>query len=140
MPLPEKWTPFGEIDLLDRRMRRMFTGLGLIPTLTPAADIYEADDELVIEIEVPGFGEKELEIEVSDHTLTVKGERKEEKETKEKTLRLRERLEASFERSFVLPTGADSEHQSATYGKGVLTLHVPKAVQAEPRKIEIAAK
>ena len=138
MPLLEKWTPFGEVDVLDRRMRRMFAGLGLVPTLTPAADIYEADDELVVELEVPGFGEKEIEIEVSDHTLTVKGERKEEKDTKEKDLRLRERLEATFERSFVLPTEADSEHLTATYAKGVLTLHVPKAVRAQPRKIEIA--
>ena len=58
----------------------------------------------------------------------------------EKALRLRERLEATFERSFVLPTEADSEHLTATYDKGVLTLHVPKAVRAEPRKIEIASK
>lgn len=142
MPLLEKWTPFGEVDVLDRRMRRMFSGLGLVTTLTPAADIYEADDELVVELEVPGFGEKEIEIEieVSDHTLTVKGERKEEKETKEKDLRLRERLEATFERSFVLPIEADSERLTATYGKGVLTLHVPKAVRTKPRKIEIATK
>ncbi len=137
MPLLEKWTPFGEVDLLDRRLRRMFAGAGLVPTLTPAADIYDADDELVVELEVPGFGENELEIEVSNHTLTVKGERKEEKETKEKALRLRERLETTFERSFVLPIEADSEHLTATYGKGVLTLHVPKAVRAAPRKIEI---
>ena len=89
--------------------------MGLVPTLTPAADIY--DDELVVELEVPGFGENELEIEVSNHTLTVKGERKEERETKEKALRLRERLETTFERSFVLPTEADSERLTATYGK-----------------------
>ena len=131
--------PLGEIDVFDRRLRRMFGGLGLLPTLTPAADIYEADDEFVVELEVPGFDEKELEIEVSDHTLTVKGERTEEKEIKEKTLRLQERLDARFARSFVLPTEADSEHLSAIYGKGVLTLHVPKATQAKPRKIEIAA-
>lgn len=136
MPLLEKWTPFGEVDVLDRRMRRMFSGLGLVTTLTPAADIYEADDEL----EVPGLGEKEIEIGISDHTLTVKGERKEEKETKEKDVRLRERLEASLERSFVLPIEADSERLTATYGKGVLTLHVPKAVRTKPRKIEIATK
>jgi HSP20 family protein len=139
MPVLEKWTPFGEVDLLDRRMRRMFAGLGLVPSLTPAADIYDAADELVVELEVPGFGEKDLEIEVSDHTLTVKGERTEEKETKEKTLRLRERLEASFERSFVLPVEADSERLTATYGKGVLTLRVPKAAPVKPHKIEISA-
>jgi HSP20 family protein len=138
--LLEKWTPFNEVDLIDRRMRRMFAGLGIVPMVTPAADIYEADDELVVELEVPGYGEKELEIEVVDHTLTVRGERKEEKDEKEKELRLRERLEASFERTFILPTEADSEHLTATYGKGVLTVHVPKAAHAEPRKIAIAPK
>jgi HSP20 family protein len=138
MTLLEK-RPVGEIDVFDRRLRRMFGGLGLLPTLTPAADIYEADDEFLVELEVPGFDEKELEIEVSDHTLTVKGKRTEEKEKTEKTLRLQERLDASFARSFVLPTEADAEHLSAIYGKGVLTLHVPKAMQAKPRKIEITA-
>ena len=139
MPLLEKWTPFSEVDIIDRRMRRMFAGLGIVPTITPAADIYEADDELVVELEVPGYGEKELEIEVADRTLTVKGERKEAKD-QTKALRLRERLEATFERTFVLPTEADSDHLTATYGKGVLTVHVPKTAHAEPRKIAIAPK
>jgi HSP20 family protein len=140
MAVLERWTPFGELDLLDRRMRRAFAGLGLGPAVIPAADVYEVPDELVLELDVPGFGEKELEIEVTDHTLTVKGERREEKETKEKTLRLQERLETSFERSFVLPTETDSEHLTATYDKGVLTLHVPKTPAARPRKIEIATR
>jgi HSP20 family protein len=140
MPLLERWTPFSEIDLLDRRMRRMFGGLGLVPTtIVPAADIYEDADAFVVELEVPGFDEKELGIEVSDHTLTVTGERKEEKEKEENTLHLRERLEASFERSFVLPVEVDSEHLSAAYSKGVLTLRAPKKVLAKPRKIELAA-
>src|SRR5262245_6306141 len=135
----EKWTPLGELDLLDRRMRRAFAGLGLVPAIVPPTDVYELDDELVLELDVPGFDERELDIEVTDHKLTIKGERTEEKETKEKTLRLRERLETSFERSFVLPTETDSEHLTATYEKGVLTLHVPKTAQAKPRRIEIAA-
>jgi HSP20 family protein len=138
MALLEKWAPFGELDLIDRRMRRMFAGLGVVPAVIPATDVYEADDELVLELEVPGFDEKDLAIEVIDHTLTVKGERSADTEVKDKTLRLQERLETSFERSFVLPTETDSEHLTATYGKGVLTLHVPKTAQATPRKIEIA--
>jgi HSP20 family protein len=129
MPVLEKWTPFGAAHVRGSRDR---------PAM-PAADIYDAEDELVVELEVPGFAEKELDIEVADHTLTVKGERTEEKEKLETTLRLRERLEASFERSFVLPTEADSKHMTATYGEGVLTLRVPKAARVKPHKVEISA-
>ncbi len=138
MPLLERWTPFRDLDLMDRRMRRFFEDLGVVPALTPAADVYETDGELVVELEVPGFDEKELEIEVRDHTLSVSGERKEEMERKEKTLRLRERLEKRFERRFELPVEADSEHVTAAYAKGVLTVHVPKTTTTEkPHKIEI---
>jgi HSP20 family protein len=137
MPVLEKWTPFRELDLIDRRMRRLFSELGVAPALTPAADIYERGDEYVVELEVPGYDEQDLDIEVIDHTLTVKGARREETEKKENDLRLHERLESSFERSFVLPAEVDSPHLKAMYGKGVLTLHLPKAVKAEPLKIEI---
>jgi HSP20 family protein len=83
MPLLEKWTPFRELDLMDRRMRRFFEELGVAPALAPAADLYETEGEVVDELAVPGFDEKELEIVVSDHVLAVSGEREEEKERRE---------------------------------------------------------
>jgi HSP20 family protein len=138
MPPLEKWTPLRELDLIDRQVRRFFGDLGFAPALTPAADIYETDGELVVELEVPGFDEKELEIEVRDHTLSVTGEREEKTERKEKALRLRERLETRFERRFELPPDVDSEHVTAEYTKGVLTVHVPKTAHEQPRKVEIA--
>ena len=137
MPLLEKWTPFRELDLMDRRMRRFFEELGVAPALAPAADFYETEGEVVVELEVPGFEEKELEIVVSDHVLAVSGEREEEKERTEKTLRLHERLEKRFERRFELPTDVDSEHVTAKYAKGVLTVRVPKTAHEKPRTIEI---
>lgn len=142
MPVLEKLSPFRDIDLIERRMRRMFSDIPFpfMPALTPAADVYETDGEFVVELEVPGYEEKELDIEVSDHMLTIRGAREEEIEKKEKALRLHERLEATFERRFELPVETDSEHLSAIYSKGVLTLHVPKTVQLQPRKIEIAKK
>jgi HSP20 family protein len=136
----EKWTPFSELDVIERRMRRIFEDLGLAPGLTPAADIFETGDEYVVELEVPGFDQKELLVEVSDHTLTVKGDRSAEVEKEEKTLRLRERLETTFERRFRLPSETDSEKLKADYAKGVLTVHVPKAETLKPRKVEIAKK
>jgi HSP20 family molecular chaperone IbpA len=72
-----KWSPFEDLDSVERRMRPMFEEVGFAPTLLPAADIYETEDEFVVEVEVPGYEETELGIEVSDHRLTTKGERKE---------------------------------------------------------------
>lgn len=137
MPLIEKWTPLRELDLLDRRMRRFFEDLGVAPVLVPAADVYETDSELVVELEVPGFDEKELDVEIVDHTLAVIGRHEKKTETKEKTVRVHERIDSSFERRFELPSAVDSDHVEAEYAKGILTLHVPKTTRVSSRKVEI---
>ena len=130
-----KWSPFRELDLMERTMRRM---LGTpFESVLPAADVYETKDEFVVELEVPGYEEKELTIEVTDHVLTVKGGHEELKEQKEKAFRLHERLEKEFERRFALPTTVNSEKLTATFKKGVLELHAPKIEMAIPKKIPI---
>ena len=134
-----KWTPFRELDTVERRMRRMFEDIGFGPFTVPAADFYETARDYVIELEVPGFEEKELGIEVSDHTLTVKGERKEEAKEEEKAFRFHERLEKTFERQFYLPPEADTEHVKATFAKGVLKVLTPKALETTPRKVPIGS-
>ena len=132
-----KWSPFHELDSMERQMRRVFEGIGLAPVLLPAADIYETDDEFVMELEVPGYQEKELGIEVSDHTVTVKGERKEAKEEEEKSFYLRERLERKFERRFELPVDADTEHVRAKFATGILEVHAPKLAVSKPKTVAI---
>jgi HSP20 family protein len=134
-----KWAPFRDFDVIDRRLRRMLDDFGVTPAPLPAADLYETGKELVVELEVPGFDEKELALEVSDHTLTVKGERLQEKEETDKTFHLHERLEKHFARSFMLPVDADLDKVEASYGSGVLRVRVPKVEAAKPRKIEISA-
>ena len=106
----------------------------------PAADVYETDKELTFELEVPGFEEKELSVEVSDHTLVVKGEQLETKDEKDKQYRLHERLETTFERRFTLPLDADTTSIGAEFAKGVLIIHAPKVDVPKPRKVAIAAK
>jgi HSP20 family protein len=128
---------FFDFDAMDRRFRRMLEGIGFVPTLIPAADVYETGKEWVYELEVPGYEENELTLELSDHTLTVKGTREQEKEEKEKTFRLHERLEREFERTFALPPEVDTEHVTAMFVKGVLEVHAPKTSVTEARKIEI---
>jgi HSP20 family protein len=134
-----KWTPFWDLDVMERRMRRMLEDFGVAPSPLPAADMYETEKELVVELDVAGFEEKELALEVSDHTLTVKGERMKEKEEKEKSFYLHERLEKHFERKFTLPPEVDLEHVEATFKTGVLEVHIPKIEQAKARTIEIKA-
>jgi HSP20 family protein len=133
-----KWTPFRELDLMERRMRRMLEDVGFGPITMPAADIYETPEEFVVELEVPGFEEEDLGLEVTDHTLTVKGKAKAEQEKKDKTFLLHERLEHAFERRFQLPEDANTEKLVATFDSGVLAIHAPKAPEAKARKIEIA--
>ena len=132
-----KWAPFSELDVFERRMRRMLEDFGVAPAPLPAADMYETDKELVVELDVPGFEEKELVLEVTDHTLTIKGERLAETEEKRKSYYLQERIEKHFERRFTLPPEVDTEHIDATFRTGVLEVHVPKIEPLKARTIEI---
>jgi len=132
--------PLRELDSMERRARRIFDAWGLIPMLVPAADIYETHDELVVELEVPGFDEKDLDVEVTDHVLTVKGTRKETKEQDDKTFRLHERLDREFLRRFELPPEADTTKVKAVFTNGVLELHTPKTIEAKARRVTIATK
>ena len=135
-----RWNPLQELDSMERRMRRLFddVGIGVLPL--PPADAYETEREYVFEIEVPGFDEEQLTVEVTDHTLVVRGERAEEKEEKDKTFHLHERLAREFERRFELPAGAASDTMTAEFKDGVLTIRAPKTEAAAPHKVAIAGR
>ena len=137
MAVLERWTPFRDLELLDERIRHAFPGLGVASTVLPAADVFETGDEIVVELDVPGYAQKELKIEASEHRLTVTGERERASESKERKLRVHERLEARFERSFQLPAEADAGHVTATHANGVLTMHIPKTTKRSPIPITI---
>ncbi len=132
------WSPFRELGAMERRMRRMFSDLELTPRTVPAADLYEMDDEVVFGLVAPGFDKQELSVEVTDHTLSIKGERNEEKEEKEKAFYRRERLERSFERRFELPAETDPDKITASFAKGVLTIQTPRAIEAAAKAKKVA--
>ena len=132
-----KWTPFTELDSMERRMRRVFEEIGFAPVLAPAADVYETDEEFVVELEVPGYEEKELSIEVSDHLLVIKGSRTKSKEEERKEFTLHERLERAFERRFIVPSEADTEHLKAVFSEGVLEVHAEKLPAAKAKRVAI---
>lgn len=109
--------------------------------IAPAMDLVEKDGEYEVTAELPGIDEKNVEISLSNRTLTVKGEKSEEKERKEKDYFLSERRYGSFHRSFPLPDSVDSEKVEATFSKGVLTIRLPKTAEAQKpaKKIEVKA-
>jgi HSP20 family protein len=133
--------PFAELDAVERRMRRFFDEFGVIPAPLPAADLYETDGEYVLEVEVPGFAEPELDVSVSDHTLVVKGERTEKKEEQDgKAFRVQERLAKRFERRFELPRSVVVDRLGAEFENGLLKVHAPKTDAATSHKVEIVHK
>jgi HSP20 family protein len=135
------WNPLQELDVVERRMRRLFDDLGFPAAPLPAADAYETEGEYVFELEVPGYAREELAVEVVDHTLVVKGARTDEKERADeaKAFRLRERLAHRFERRFELPA-SPSSGVTADFDAGVLTVRAPKSASAKPHRVEIAAR
>ena len=142
-----RWNPFGEMSLLQNQMNRLFdTALQGWPDDsngttqgTPAADIYEAENELVVNLDLPGVDPKMIDIRVENNVLSIRGERQfEDKQNKENFHRV-ERSYGPFARSFTLSTAVDADKIRANYKSGVLSITLPKAEAAKPKRIQIAA-
>ncbi|MEZ5665937.1 MAG: Hsp20/alpha crystallin family protein [Alphaproteobacteria bacterium] len=117
--------------------RRTGAGLGA----APAVDVVEKDDGYEVNAELPGMAEKDIEVKLSNGSLTIRGEKKEESEQKDKNFYLKERRYGSFERSFRVPEGVDADKIAARFDKGVLTVMLPKKPEARKpeKKIEVKA-
>jgi HSP20 family protein len=107
--------------------------------LLPSMDVTETDKEIEITAELPGLEEKDVQINVADNLLTIRGEKKAEKEEKDKNHRLIERSYGSFERTLELPDGVNADAIKANIAKGVLKVTVPKPAPAQVKKIEVKA-
>jgi HSP20 family protein len=108
--------------------------------VAPAMDLIEKEKEYEISAELPGIDEKNVEIKVANRVLTIKGEKKDEKEEKQKDYYLSERRYGSFQRSFALPEGVDPDKIEANFAKGVLTVKLPKTVEAQKAEKKISVK
>jgi len=108
---------------------------------SPAVELTEDDKAYKVTAELPGLESKDVEVTVSDSMLTIKGEKQQEKEEKQKNYHLSERSYGSFQRSFMLPEGVDASKIAADLSKGVLTITLPKTAEAQkqPKKIEVKA-
>ena len=107
--------------------------------LMPSMDVIETDKEFEITAELPGLQEKDIQVNVADNVLTIKGEKKAEKEEKDKNYRMFERSYGSFYRTLDLPDGVNFDNIKATLLNGVLKVTVPKPAPAEVKKVEVKA-
>ncbi|MDG4887916.1 MULTISPECIES: Hsp20/alpha crystallin family protein [unclassified Mesorhizobium] len=108
--------------------------------VAPAMDLVEKANGFEISAELPGIDEKNVDIKLANNILTIKGEKNEEKEEKEKDYYLSERRYGSFQRSFQLPEGVDADKIDASFAKGVLTVKLPKTAEAQKAEKKITVK
>ncbi len=106
----------------------------------PAVDVTETDKAYEITAELPGMDEKNIDVKLANGILTIKGEKQDEKEEKQKDYYMRERSYGSFERSFQVPDGVDGDKIEANFKKGVLTLTLPKSAEAQKAEKKITVK
>ena len=157
---PQVWRPF---ETLRREVDRLFDDFGaefwrspfrrslssMEPMFqrefqagpAPAVDIVEKDNAYEVTADLPGFDEKNIEVKLQNGSLSIKGERKSEKEEKKRDYHLTEREFGSFERRFTLPEGVDADKIEANLKKGVLTVTLPKKPEAQKpaKKIDVKA-
>jgi HSP20 family protein len=143
-----RWDPFGELLSMQREMDRLIRRLGFGTTpesevetfaWMPRIDVKTSGDDMVVYAELPGLDRDDIDVEVTDGVLTIKGERKSEKESEKEGWLIRERSYGAFQRSLVLPEGVNPEAIRADYKDGVLEVHVPKAAEAlKPKTHRIA--
>jgi HSP20 family protein len=106
----------------------------------PAADVFETADEIVVEVDLPGHKQEELQIKVDGDVLTIAAERKAERAQKGDSYQRSERILGKFARSFTLPANIDSTRTVAKYEAGVLQIRLPKREEAKPRTIKVDVK
>jgi HSP20 family protein len=108
--------------------------------IAPAIDVAEREKEYEITAELPGMDEKDIEIRLANQSLTIKGEKKEEKQERRKDYHVSERRYGAFQRSFVVPEGVDADKIEASFSKGVLKVMLPKTAEAQKAERKITVK
>ena len=147
-----RWDPFRELNTLQDRMNRLFQdtwgGTGSLSTrgeeslmggsFIPPVDVYEDEHNIVLKMELPGVDQKDIEVQLENNVLTVRGERKLEKEEKQDNFQRIERRYGSFARAFTLPSTVSGESVTADSSNGVLKITLAKRAEAKPKQIKIS--
>ena len=136
---------------IDRLFDRTFSGIGLTPfsgdrpllpegMLKPTLDLSASDGEYTITVEIPGVDEKDIQLDIANDTLTIRGEKKQQKEEKDKNYYRMERSYGSFQRVLSLPADADQDGIEAIFSKGVLTVILPRKAAPKSKTKQIRVK
>ncbi len=138
------WSPMRDLLNMQHEIGRVFDSLfsdydsgSFVSQWAPRIDVMEHGDAYVIKAELPGVSKNDVKITLQDNVLTLRGEKKQEKEEKDLNFYRVERAYGTFERSFTLPTGVKNDRIDATYRDGVLTITLPKVEEAKPKEIEV---
>ena len=137
-----RWEPFRELAAVQNEMSRFMNGLlegngQATQSWVPTADVWETDDEVVYEFDLPGIPEEAISVELEDGALTIAAERTREQNVEDGKYFRFERRFGTFSRTIGLPQGVNEDAVSAKYEHGVLEVHVRKPEQPKPRKIQI---
>jgi HSP20 family protein len=140
-----RWDPFRDLITLQDRMNRLFdeSMRGARPadegttSWSPAVDIYETENEIVLKAELPEVNQKDIDIQIENSTLTIQGERKPDTTIKQENYHRIERATGRFNRSFTLPSLVDQEKIKAEYKDGVLRVELPKREERKPKQIKV---
>jgi HSP20 family protein len=145
-----RWDPFRDVPSLREAMNRLFEeNLSRSPRawrwstetgLPVLADMVESDDSIVISADLPGLKPEDVDISITDSTLTIRGEYKTEEEDERGDVYFRERRYGKFRRSFTLPTGVDVNATEAEFEDGVLRVALPKTEETKPKQIEVKVR
>jgi len=137
-----KWTPFlGEFDDMDKMMSEMLPAVrGNQYGYTPALDMYEDKDNVVIETQLGGINPEKVDISIENNILTIKGESEKKSEVDDKNYYRKEIRRGSFYRSIAMPTKVDGDKATAINEDGILKITVPKAAEVKPKTIKIENK
>ena len=141
-----RWDQSRGLTSLQDQLNRLFednfirdrSGHADLATWAPPVDIYETQNELVLKIDLPDVQDKDIDVRVENNMLTIRGERKFEKDVDEDNYLRVERAYGSFMRSFSLPNSVSSENIRAEYRNGVLSLHMAKREESKPKQVKIS--
>jgi HSP20 family protein len=140
----DRWDPFRNLSTLQEQVNRLFEtsyrGRGdnsALTTWAPAVDIYETENELVLKADLPEVNERDLDIQIENNMLTIRGERAFDHEVKEDNYLRIERTYGAFSRSFSLPNAVNTEAIKAEYKNGVLRVELPKRAESKPRQVKV---
>ncbi|WP_456401144.1 Hsp20/alpha crystallin family protein [Persephonella sp.] len=146
IPATFTWNPFRELARIEHELNKIFNELVPAPvkgevvevrTWNPRVDIYEKDNKLIIEAEIPGAKKEDIELKIKDNSVIIRGEVKKEEEKKDETYYRSERFYGRFERVIPLPIEVKPEEAKATIEDGILKLEIPKATSEKEVKIEV---